>query len=98
MAVRLVSAVRFVSDALWSLFSPLLSCRPPRVKGGRPPLGDRAALTGIVFVLKSGIPWGGHPLGDATAGDGLRLRHDLLAAVAGLAERGPLASPPSPSS
>jgi transposase len=50
-------AARFVSDALWSLFSPLLPSRPPPPKGGRPPLDDRAALTGIVFVLKAGIPW-----------------------------------------
>src|SRR5215208_5778512 len=46
-----------VSDALWSFFSPLLPPRPPRPKGGRPPIEDRAALTGILFVLKSGIPW-----------------------------------------
>jgi hypothetical protein len=47
-------AAPLVSDALWSLFASLL---PPRPKGGRPPIDDRAALTGIVFVLKSGIPW-----------------------------------------
>ncbi len=50
-------ATRLVSDGLWSLFAPLLPPRPPRPKGGRPPLDDRAALTGILFVLKSGIPW-----------------------------------------
>src|ERR687887_2852138 len=50
-------ATRLVSDALWSLFAPLLPPRTPRPKGGRPPLDDRAALTGILFVLKSGIPW-----------------------------------------
>src|SRR5919205_400267 len=50
-------ATRLVSDALWSLFAPLLPPRAPRPKGGRPPLDDRAALTGILFVLKSGIPW-----------------------------------------
>jgi transposase len=50
-------ATRLVSDGLWSLFAPLLPPRPPRSKGGRPPLDDRAALTGILFVLKSGIPW-----------------------------------------
>src|SRR5690242_15733398 len=50
-------AAPLVSDALWSLFSPLLPPRPPRPKGGRPPVEDRAALTGILFVLKSGIPW-----------------------------------------
>jgi transposase len=50
-------AAPLVSDTLWSLFSPLLPPRPPRPKGGRPPVEDRAALTGILFVLKSGIPW-----------------------------------------
>src|SRR5689334_3317625 len=37
-------AARLVSDALWSLFSPLLPSRPPRPKGGRPPLDDAARL------------------------------------------------------
>ena len=50
-------ASSLVSDALWSLFVPLLPPRPPRPKGGRPPVPDRAALAGILFVLKSGIPW-----------------------------------------
>lgn len=31
--------------------------KPPQPKGGRPWVSDRAALTGIIFVLKSGIPW-----------------------------------------
>lgn len=46
-----------VTDDLWALIAPLLPQRPPRPKGGRPPVGDREALTGILFVLKSGIPW-----------------------------------------
>lgn len=46
-----------VSDELWALVAPLLPPEPPKSKGGRPRLSDRAALTGIVFVLKSGIPW-----------------------------------------
>ena len=29
----------------------------PKAEGGRPRVPDRAALTDIVFVLKSGIPW-----------------------------------------
>ncbi len=30
---------------------------PRRPQGGRPRVSDRACLTGVVFVLRSGIPW-----------------------------------------
>ena len=46
-----------VSDALWAVVEPLLPQEPPKPKGGRPRISDRAALTGILFVLQSGIPW-----------------------------------------
>jgi transposase len=46
-----------VSDELWEIIEPLLPEVPPKPKGGRPRIDDRAALTGILFVLKSGIPW-----------------------------------------
>jgi transposase len=46
-----------VSDELWEIIEPLLPEDPPKPNGGRPRIDDRAALTGIVFVLKSGIPW-----------------------------------------
>ena len=46
-----------VSDELWALVAPLLPPEPPKPKGGRPRDSDRAALTGIIFVLKTGIPW-----------------------------------------
>ena len=46
-----------VTDDLWAVIQPLLPKRPPRPKGGRPVVDDRAALTGILFVLKTGIPW-----------------------------------------
>jgi transposase len=46
-----------VPDALWIVIEPLLPPQRPRPKGGRPPVPHRAALTGILFVLKSGIPW-----------------------------------------
>ena len=39
------------------MVAPLLPPEPPKPHGGRPRLSDRAALTGIIFVLKSGIPW-----------------------------------------
>jgi transposase len=48
-----------VPDDLWELIEPLLP--PPKQRRvrypGRQPLDRRKALTGILFVLKSGIPW-----------------------------------------
>ncbi|MFD0487329.1 IS5 family transposase [Saccharopolyspora spinosporotrichia] len=48
-----------VPDQLWSRVQPLLPARPPRRSRypGRLPVDDRAALAGIVFVLKTGITW-----------------------------------------
>lgn len=51
-----------VSDDLWAIVAPLLPAESPKPKGGRPRVSDRAALTGIIFVLKSGIPWEMLPL------------------------------------
>ena len=50
---------RLIDDALWSRIEPLLP-KPPRRRWktmGRPRVPDRAALTGILFVLRSGLPW-----------------------------------------
>lgn len=46
-----------VPDELWELVEPLLPPHPPRPRGGRKPVDDRACLTGILFVLKTGIGW-----------------------------------------
>ncbi len=46
-----------MGDRLWARIAPLLPKRRRCRKGGRPPVPDRAALTGILFVLRSGIPW-----------------------------------------
>ena len=46
-----------VTDELWEEIKPLLPPHPPRPRGGRPPSSDRAALEGILYVLRSGIPW-----------------------------------------
>jgi transposase len=50
-------AKELVTDELWEVVEALLPEEPPKPKGGRPRVDDRAALTGILFVLKSGIPW-----------------------------------------
>jgi transposase len=49
-------------DHLWHLIEPLLPEHPPHPKGGRPFFNDRKALTGIVFILRTGIPWEYLPL------------------------------------
>ena len=46
-----------VSHALWAVIEPLLPPEPAKPKGGRPRIDDRAALAGILFVLRSRIPW-----------------------------------------
>ncbi len=46
-----------LSDELWALIEPLLPSHPPSPQGGRPRLSDRATLTGILYVLHTGIPW-----------------------------------------
>ena len=48
-----------LDDELWSLIEPILPPPKPRRfrHPGRKPLDRRKALTGILFVLKTGIPW-----------------------------------------
>lgn len=45
-----------VTDELWSFVELLLPKRRRGRKGGRPRVPDRAVFTGIVYVLKAGIP------------------------------------------
>jgi len=47
----------FLPDELWAIIEPLLPPEPAKPTGGRPRIPDRAVLTGILFVLRSGIPW-----------------------------------------
>jgi len=46
-----------VPDELWAVIEPFFPPEPPKPKGGRPRVANRAALTGILFVLKTGIQW-----------------------------------------
>jgi transposase len=44
-------------DDLWEIIEPVLHKWTPSPNGGQPRLNDRKALTGILFVLKTGIAW-----------------------------------------
>ncbi len=45
-----------ISDHLRVVITPLLPHEPPKPKGGRLGISDRAALTDLLFVLKSSLP------------------------------------------
>jgi transposase len=51
-----IMARPLIPDDLWSLIEPHLPHERP-VPYGRKPVPNRKALTGIMFVLKTGIPW-----------------------------------------
>ena len=53
-----------VEDELWAIIKPLLPPPKPRRRRypGRKPVENRRCLTGILFVLRTGIPWEDLPL------------------------------------
>lgn len=63
-------------DELWGIVEPLLPEEEPKPKGGRPRVPDRACLTGIVFVLKAGLPWEDLPR-ELGCGSGITCRRRL---------------------
>jgi transposase len=44
-------------DKIWSEIESLFPPQVPSEKGGRPPVTHRQALTGIIFILRTGLPW-----------------------------------------
>ena len=50
-------ALSLLPATLWREIEPLLPPEPPKPRGGRPRVPDRACLTGIIFVLRTGLPW-----------------------------------------
>jgi transposase len=50
-----------VSDELWDLIEPILPKHSYIPGIGKPRVPDRVCLTGIIFVLKTGIPWEDFP-------------------------------------
>jgi transposase len=52
---------KLLPDGLWAIIEPLLPPQTPSSKGGRPHVPHCQALTGILFVLKTGLPWEDRP-------------------------------------
>jgi transposase len=50
-----------LSDELWRIVEPLLPTELSKARGGKTRIPNRAVLSGIIFVLKSGIPWRTRP-------------------------------------
>jgi len=50
------TANTLVPEQLWQAIQPLLPT-PARRYGGRPRVDDRAALAGIIYQLRTGVPW-----------------------------------------
>ena len=46
-----------LSDELWNIIQPLLPPDKAPKSNGRPAVSNRDALVGILFVLRTGIPW-----------------------------------------
>ncbi len=46
-----------IPEGLWPIIEKLLPASAPKPRGGRPRISDRAALSGILFVLRTGIAW-----------------------------------------
>jgi transposase len=66
-STTLTMAEQLVSDQVWAAIASLLPPKPPHPKGGRPWIGDRAVLGGIIYVLRAGVPWRLLPAGSWAA-------------------------------
>jgi transposase len=46
-----------IPEPLWRKLKVLIPSTPPRPKGGRPRVNDRAVMSGIVYRLRTGCQW-----------------------------------------
>jgi hypothetical protein len=52
------AVANLLPDDLWAIIELILPpVPPPGPNGGRPPILHRQELTGVLFVLKTGLPW-----------------------------------------
>ena len=57
MAGQLSMAEQLVPDELWQAVEPLLPAKRPQLRGGRRWIDDRMVLGGIIYLLRTGVPW-----------------------------------------
>jgi transposase len=50
-------AIQLLPEELWTEIEPLLPCHAAHPKGGHPWVEDRRCMLGILFVLRTGVPW-----------------------------------------
>lgn len=80
-----------VPDDLWAVVEPLRPPKPEKPKGGRPYVSDRAALSGIILVLRTGMQWKHLPRSEVgCSGKTSWRRQDELAAAGRMAAGGGL--------
>ncbi len=48
---------RTIPESLWQKLELLLPPEPPKPKGGRPRVDDRAVMSGILYRLRTGCQW-----------------------------------------
>jgi transposase len=63
-----MTTIDLVPDQLWNAIQPLLPPEPPKPKGGRPRIPDRAVAGAIIFMLRAGLPWRPLPARELGAG------------------------------
>jgi transposase len=60
-----------VPDGLWAEIAPLLPAPPPRPRGGRRRVPYRNVVAGIIYVLRTGVPWRYVPARELGCGSGV---------------------------
>ena len=55
--VRPLPTIWEVSDELWDIIQSILDELDPPADTGRPRTGQRAALNGIIYQMRSGVQW-----------------------------------------
>ena len=76
-------ASSLVNDKLWSSIESLLPTSRPKLKGARPEVTSRDCLGGIIYLLRTGIPWNSLPAGFGCGSGNWRRLRDWTVAGAG---------------